>query len=94
VTGRWAHTPSGRGFTLRIADANGTLGLLDVEEVAAQDSLEHYVNLGLGLVEVCALAIRNARTFDRLDATLADLQRATASWAGESDRESARARSR
>jgi len=78
LSGRWAHTPSCRGFALRLADAEGTLGVLEIEDVAVPDSLEHYVNLGLGLVDVCALAVRNARTHEQLVGALADLQRALA----------------
>jgi hypothetical protein len=71
---RWRRTPSGRGFALRIHDATGMLGALELDDLAVPESLEHYVNLGLGLVDVCALAIRNARTYDRLEATLAELR--------------------
>jgi len=78
VSGAWALTPSGRGFTLRIADSAGTLGILELEDVAVPASLTHYVNLALGLVHVCGLAIRNARTYERLGQTLADLQKALA----------------
>lgn len=77
-SGPWAPTHSGRGFALRIGDAEGTLGVLELEDVAIPASLEHYVNLGLGLVHVCGLAIRNARTYERLEGALADLRRAMA----------------
>jgi hypothetical protein len=78
LSGRWSRTSSGRGFTLRIADAAGTLGVLEVEDVAVPDRLDHYINLGLGLVDVCALAVRNARTHEQLVGTLAALQLALA----------------
>lgn len=77
-TGSWSRTPSGRGFSLRIEDAAGALGILELEDVAVPDSIEHYVNLGLGLVPVCALAIRNASNFERLEAVNVELQRAIA----------------
>jgi hypothetical protein len=78
IEGRWRRTASGRGFTLRIDDAHGTVGIIEVDDVALPGAIEHYVNLGLDLVSVCALAITNARTFDRLQRTLADLNRALA----------------
>ena len=71
----WAYAASGRGFKLRVADHDGLIGALGVYDVASPDRLSDYINLGLGLVGVCALAIRNARNYERLSRTVVDLQR-------------------
>ena len=76
MSGAWERTEAGTGFRLRIADAEGTLGILHVHDVSEPGNLDHYLNLGLGLVGVCALAIRNARTHEALQRTLDDLRRA------------------
>jgi GAF domain-containing protein len=71
---RWELTASSMGFCLKIDDVSGPVGVVEVEGVARPELIEHYVNLGLGLSGVCALAIRNARTYDALQRSLADLQ--------------------
>jgi len=62
----WAWTPSGRGFLLRIASGGELLGLAVVDGLAFPEFRERYLNLGLALTGVCALAIENARTRKQL----------------------------
>lgn len=62
----WAWTPSGRGFLLRIASGGEVLGLVVVDGLAFPEFRERYLNLGLALTGVCALAIENARTRKQL----------------------------
>ncbi len=66
LAGAWAWTPSGKGFLLRIAREDQTLGLLAVDGLAFPEFREHYLNLALTMSGVCALAIDNARTRKRL----------------------------
>jgi hypothetical protein len=74
----WAVAPSAEGFAVRIQDADGPLGVVHVDAVARPDRLRDYVNLALGMVGMCALAVRNARNHERLANALADLQRTMA----------------
>jgi hypothetical protein len=69
----YAWLPSGRGFRLRIGDRDETLGVLEVDEIAFPEYREHYVNLALSIVDICVLAIHNARIFSKLEKTLDDL---------------------
>ena len=64
--GPWIWTPSGRGFLLRIARADQTLGMVAVDGLAFPEFRERYLNLALAISGVCALAIDNARTHKRL----------------------------
>ncbi len=63
--GDHAWTESGKGFRLRIAHQDETLGLLEVEDVAFPAYLEHYLNLALILGRVCGLAISNSRVYEK-----------------------------
>ena len=74
----YARTESGDGLVLRIGEPGDTLGVLEFEHVALPRYLEHYLSLGLHLAPVCALAIRNARVFQELQATVSQLQEALA----------------
>ena len=59
-------TPDGRGFLLRIAHGDEQLGLIAVDQLAFPDARERYLNMALGVVGVCGLAIENARNRRRL----------------------------
>ncbi len=69
---RW--TDSGNGFILRISYHDEIMGVLLVDEFAFAAYRTDYLNLALMLVKVCGLAIKNARTYEQLQATLHDLQ--------------------
>jgi signal transduction histidine kinase len=54
---------SGRGFQLSLRHRSKSLGVLEVEGFALGDLREHYLDLGLVVAKVCALAISNARLY-------------------------------
>ncbi|UCH96395.1 MAG: DUF1638 domain-containing protein [Candidatus Aminicenantes bacterium] len=64
--GDYTWTGSGKGFLLRIAYGNETLGILEVDEIAFPEYKEHYLNLALSIAPVCGLAIKNASTYQRI----------------------------
>ncbi|BAL27132.1 sensor histidine kinase [Azoarcus sp. KH32C] len=66
LRGDHARSPDGRGFLLRIASGEDTLGIIALEEIASSQSSEHYLNMALALTGVCGLVIDNARNRKRL----------------------------
>jgi diguanylate cyclase (GGDEF)-like protein len=60
-------TPSGKGFVLRIRQANSTVGVLLLDGLAAPDRREEYLNLALAATGVLALAVSNTRIHERLE---------------------------
>ena len=62
----YAWTDSGNGFLLRICHQQETLGLLAIEGISFPEYKEHYLNLALTIVDVCGLAIANARTYHQI----------------------------
>jgi len=62
----YAWTESRNGFLLRICHQQETLGLLAVEGISFPEYKEHYLNLALTIVDVCGLAIANARTYHQI----------------------------
>ena len=71
-----AWTESENGFLLRLVQDGETLGVLEIERVAFPQYRTHYLNLALTIVNVCGLAVHNARTYERLRATFAERERA------------------
>ncbi len=71
-----AWSESDNGFLLRLAQAGETLGVLEIENVAFPQYKTHYLNLALTIVHVCGLAVHNARTYEKLRATIAERERA------------------
>jgi len=63
----WAE--SGTGFLLRIVHRGEVQGVIAVEEIAFPEYRDHYLNLALSIVNVCALPIDNARKYDKLRKT-------------------------
>ena len=59
-------TESGTGFLLRIVYRGETQGAVAVEEIAFPEHRNHYLNLALSIVNVCALPIDNARKYQKL----------------------------
>jgi hypothetical protein len=74
----YARTESSRGFILRIGGPGEMIGVLEVEGIAFPQYQEHYLNLALSLAKVCGLAIRNARTYEKLDRNVVELREALA----------------
>lgn len=56
-------TATGSGFRLSLRHRSKSLGVLEVEGFALGDMREHYLDLGLVVAKVCALAISNARLY-------------------------------
>ncbi len=73
-----AWTESERGFLLRIGQENDPVGILEADDLAFPDNRQHYLNLALGLSQVCGLAIRNARTYEQLASIIVELEGALA----------------
>jgi diguanylate cyclase (GGDEF)-like protein len=71
----WAWTMSGKGFLLRVARADETLGVIVVDQLAFPEYRERYVNLALSIAGVAGLAIDNARTYRRLMELQRELER-------------------
>lgn len=72
----FAWAASGKGFLLRVGEADTTLGVLEVDDLAFPQYREHYLSLALILVRVCAMAITNARNFQEIQRTAGDLEAA------------------
>jgi len=64
-----AWTESGSGFLLRIVYRGETQGAISIEEIAFPEHRNHYLNLALNIVNVCALPIDNARKYQKLKHT-------------------------
>jgi diguanylate cyclase (GGDEF)-like protein len=60
---------SGTGFLLRIVHRGETQGVIAVDQIAFPEYRDHYLNLALSIVNVCALPIDNARKYDKLRKT-------------------------
>ncbi len=60
------YTESGRGFFLRIILRGEVRGVIAVEEIAFPEYLDQYLNLALGIVNICELPIENARKYQKL----------------------------
>jgi signal transduction histidine kinase len=73
-----ARSESGNGFLVRLGQAGETLAVLEIEGIAFPQYKSHYLNLALSIANVCGLAVQNARTHDRLLATIAERERAEA----------------
>ncbi len=70
----YAWTKSQQGFLLRIHRNGQPLGLVAIEHLAFPEYREQYLNLALAIADVCALAIENARAYQRTKAIEAELQ--------------------
>jgi len=70
----YAWTDSGNGFVLRISHQNETLGVLEIEGLAFPQHKQHYLNLALAVVQVCGLAIANARAYQELERLVEELE--------------------
>lgn len=70
----YAWTASQQGFLLRIRRNSHALGLVAVERLAFPEYREQYLNLALVIAGVCALAIENARAYQRNKSMEAELR--------------------
>ncbi len=73
MTADWAWTASGTGFLLRIIGAGETLGVIAIEDLTFPDFRDRYLNLALLMVGGCALAVRTARSYQRINETKTEL---------------------
>jgi signal transduction histidine kinase len=69
-------TDSNHGFILRICLHDRTLGVIKVEGMSFPQYKEHYLNLALTIIRVCALAISNARTYEKIKVSEESLKHA------------------
>ena len=74
----YAWTESGNGFVLRISHQDETLGVLEIEGLAFPQHKQHYLNLALAVVQVCGLAIANARAYQELEQLVEELEESLA----------------
>jgi signal transduction histidine kinase/DNA-binding NarL/FixJ family response regulator len=63
---KYSWTESGNGFLLRFKHQNDIVGVMKLDEMACPEYKEHYLNMASYIVEVCGLAIGNARTFQKI----------------------------
>ena len=59
-----------RGFILPISSSGKLFGTLSVNELAFPEHIDSYLNLASGMVDVCGLAIENARHYQEIKALL------------------------
>jgi diguanylate cyclase (GGDEF)-like protein len=58
--------PSEEGFYLRFSHLNETMGVLYLGDFRVPGYIQQYLNLSLSIAPLCALAISNTRTFQKL----------------------------
>jgi two-component sensor histidine kinase len=61
-----ALTEHGDGFILRIMSPEETVAVLMVDRITFPEQINRYLNLAISITGVCALAIANARAFEKL----------------------------
>jgi signal transduction histidine kinase len=76
-----AWTELGKGFTLRIGRRSQAIAALEVDGFTYPNLARDYLNLALNIAPVLALAISNARQFQKLNAANASLARSNAELA-------------
>jgi len=64
------------GFAMKIDYQNEWLGVIVVRRLTFPQYRHQYLNLALTIVNVCGLAISNARNYQRLEGTIAELNSA------------------
>ena len=60
----WAESTN--GFAIKIAHLGVSLGIIEVDDISFPLYKQQYLNLALSIVEICGLAIENARKTERL----------------------------
>gem|GEM_PF-805090 len=81
LRGSHTWTESGKGFTLRIGRRDRVVGALEAEGFSYPELRRDYLNLALNIAPVLALAISNARQFQKLDSANTHLARSNAELA-------------
>lgn len=76
LDGESGQTASGTGFLLKILYRDQTQGVIEAEAIAFPEYRDHYLNLALNIVRVCALPIENTRKYEQLRRTETLLQEA------------------
>ena len=71
-------TDSKEGFSLAIRHSGQTLGVVAIDELLFGERKRHYLNLALAMAPVLALAISNARNFQKKEQSIHELQEALA----------------
>jgi len=71
--GDYSLTKDGKGFYLRIAHQDKTVGMLEVDGIAFPEYKDHYLNIALTLGKVCGLAVTNSRHYHDLEISNAEL---------------------
>ena len=66
------------GFCLRVNAAGETLGIVGIEGLPFPERRSDYLNLALGVVGICGLAVSNARAITKIQQTEAALRRRSA----------------
>ncbi len=64
-----AWTASKKGFQVMIRHKDKDLGVLEVDHVKFPQEKDRYLNLTLSMIEVCGLAIENARRYQKIKDT-------------------------
>ncbi len=70
----YSWTATGNGFKLKIKYRDKTIGIIEVDGIAFSEYKNHYLNLALSIVNVLALAVSNARTYEALLEANKDLE--------------------
>ncbi len=64
---RGNYSTSDRGFSIRISgQKHMDIGFLEIEGISFPEYRDHYLNMALNIVNVCSLAILNARFYDTI----------------------------
>ena len=66
---QYAWTESKQGFRIKIKYKGNTLGILEVDEIGFTKHKEQYLNFTMSIVDVCGLAIENAKRYQQIKNT-------------------------
>ncbi|MBF0573403.1 MAG: hypothetical protein HQK69_06540 [Desulfamplus sp.] len=72
---KYEWTESNKGFRVRVNYNDNRLGVLEIDEISFPEYKEHYLNLTMSIIEVCALAIENARRHQKIKDTESQLRK-------------------
>lgn len=76
-----AHASTASGFCVRVRCQDENLGVVVADDIALPERRQDYLNLALGLVSLCGLAIVNAQSISRRQRAEVGLRRKTAQLA-------------
>ncbi len=72
---KYEWTESNKGFRVTVRYKDNKLGVLEIDEISFPEYKEHYLNLTMSIIEVCALAIENARRNQKIKDTERELRK-------------------